>query len=275
MKHLVISILLGTCSCLSWAGLLVTDLAGKVEIDGRKPLAVLGEIPDGARLTLATGARLVVVDLSTGKEFLLNGQGQYLVEKNGLQVIKGPPVESKALPVGNLPEVRIATGRVAQATLVMRGIRKVNVPIPLSPVRTAVLTTTPTLRWLPVEGATSYRVIVLDDQSAKVYEATAAGNEVALQSSAGLIAGRYYSWRIEALSSQGRFADASTVFSVVPEERAKQLAQIKPEDGAPYSRRILYAAQLQEAGALEEAKLIWHALAVERPEDATLKELAE
>jgi len=50
---------------------------------------------------------------------------------------------------------------------------------------------------------------------------------------------------------------------------------IKPAPDASFSAWVLYAAQLQQAGASDDAQTIWQALARERPGDLNLKKLAK
>lgn len=275
MNRLSILAMLSILSSAAQAGLLVTDVSGAAQTDGKAPVALLSELPEGANLVLAAGARLVGVELSSGKEYLLRGAGRYVVEKAGVRAMKGASVEVKALPVDNLSGVRVAAGRVSQATLVMRSLPRMNVPVPLSPVRTASLTATPTFRWSPVEGAASYGVTVMNENSTVVFEAVSPDTELSLPPESALPAGARYSWRIEARNEKGRFADASAEFSVLPAETAARLVQLQPEADAPFARRVLYAAQLQEAGAVAEAKPVWRALSRERPHDERMKSLAE
>ena len=257
------------------AAVLVTDLKGRAETDGKKALALMSEIADGGLIDLAAGAQMVATDLASGREYVLAGAGQFRVGRNGVEGVGGAGVTPKALPAANLPAVKVAVARVSQGTMVMRSVVfSSSAPAPLLPARTAVLDNTPTLRWSLVEGATGYRVSVFDQGGQSIYSRQTTEAELALPAAAGLAGGKQYSWRVEALGAQGRIADASTIFSVVTPEAAALLAQIKPENDASFSRRVLYAAQLQEAGAVEEARLIWQALAKERPDDATVARLA-
>lgn len=270
VKVTIMLAVFGVCQ----AGVLVTDLKGKAETEGKKPVAVLSEIADGGLLDLAAGAQLVATDLASGREYVLVGAGRFRVGKNGVEGLLGASVTPRALPAANLPNVKVAVARVAQATLTMRGgAFSSGGPGPLSPARTAVLGTAPTLRWSPVEGANSYRVTLADEGGKTIFEADTKDSELTLQTKAGLGAGKQYSWRVAAHGANGRLADASTIFSVVPDDLVKLLAQIKPDKDAPHSRWVLYAAQLQEAGAADEARLIWQMLAKERPEDPNLAKL--
>lgn len=270
---------LGLAMVLAWAlcaqaGVLVTDLQGQVHSAEKGAVALLVELPDGTRLTLAADAQMVGTDLTSGREYLLKGPGQFRVEKTGVLDAAGVPVPQRALPGGKMPEVRVAVARVAQAALTLRGEGfSSSAPSPLVPARTAVLTATPTLKWAAVDGATGYQISV-HDGAAMVRQATTSATEWTLPALAALSAGKSYIWRVEAMGAQGRIADASTTISVVTVEQMRLLDQLKPASGAPYSLRVLYAAQLQEVGATDEARREWRMLAKERPEDPNLEKLA-
>lgn len=256
------------------AGLLVTEASGRVEVEGRGPVGTLAEIQDGTRLTVAAGGRLVAVDLSSGREFVL-GTGRYAVTGTGPRTADGRAVEAVGLPAGNLPQVRIAPGRSGQATLVMRTLRRANVPIPVSPVRTAILTETPVFRWSPVEGASRYTVSVSGRDGTPVWESATREQELALPREHRLAPGEAYSWRVEAHGDGGRISDASAGFQMATAEAIERLGRLRPEAGAPFGRRVLYAALLREAGAAEDARALWKVLAQEKPEDEVLRALAE
>jgi hypothetical protein len=87
--------------------------------------------------------------------------------------------------------------------------------------------------------------------------------------------GDRYTWKVEPLNQTGEpIANATGAdFAVVTADAARVLASIKPAPGASFSAWVLYAAQLQQAGATDDAHTIWQALARERPTDPNLKKL--
>jgi hypothetical protein len=254
------------------AGLLVTDVSGLAEVDGRGRVVLMAELPDGTALNIAPGARVVAIDLGSGREFVLTA-GRYAVEKSGPSEVGGKAVASSALPAGKLPAVKIATGKVAQATLVMRSARKSLAG--LSPNQTAVSTTRPTLRWPDNADATGYRVTLNDAGGRTVFDSTLPKTNVVLSASEGLQAGGRYTWRVEAVREGRTLAEHRGEFSVLGATDIYRLGQFRPGEGAEFSRRTLYAALLMEAGAIEEARSIWQALRAERPDDPALAKLAE
>lgn len=257
------------------AGLLVTEASGKIEMEGKGPVSTLAQIPDEARLKVPAGARLVVVDLASGREYVLIGDFTYIASATGPKTTDGKAVPAKPLPTSKLPEVKVVTAKLAQATLVMRSLPKTNVPVLVSPVRTAVISLLPTLRWTPVETATNYKLIVTKPDGSLVWEVMTSETEINFAADKSLQAGERYNWRVEALGADGRLSDAAARFTVASAESIATLALLKPATDAPFSRKVLYAAQLREAGALEDAKLEWQALSRLNPDDSVLATLAE
>ncbi|MBL8491997.1 MAG: hypothetical protein JNM82_14545 [Rhodocyclaceae bacterium] len=256
------------------AELLVTDVVGVAELEGRGPVKTLDPVGDGGRLAIPAGGRVTAVDLATGREYLL-GPGKYAVQPSGPRSADGKPVEARALPAQNLPPVRIAAARAGQATLVMRSLRKANIPVPLAPVRAATLTDTPEFRWAGVEGAGAYRLTLSRREGGLLWEATVREVQAALPADRRLAAGEHYVWRVEALGEGAVISDASAGFWVAPAEAMERLNALRPGPDAPFARRVLYAAQLREAGVRDAAREEWKRLVRERPDDPVLKELAE
>jgi len=261
---------------LASAAVLITDAVGKAEVEGTGALTLLTEVRDGSRLRLPAGARVVGVDLASGREYVMTGPGVYAIEAAGLRTVQGAPVQTTDLPVAGLPNARAAARRVAQASIVMRGARLPADLTLVSPVRTAVLRSAPTLRWSEVTGADLYRVTVIDqDDGSTVLSRETAQASLAIEESSPLTAGRRYRWRVEALQGERAVADASAPFSVLASEVSAMLARLEETSFDSFARRVLYAAQLQEAGAVEEAKAAWRELASQRPDDRALRSLAQ
>lgn len=263
------------CLTDAMAGLLVTEVTGKAEIEGRGAVATLDEIPDGAHLLLQADATLVAVDVGSGKEYALKGGQAYRVTALGPQD-SGGSVSATALPVKGMRDIHIAPGMVAQSVPATRSrTLRVNAPSPISPVRTIVVSDAPLFRWSAVEASTGYRLLVLKPDGALHWEARTQGTQLPLPTTHRLAPGGKYIWRVQHYSEGGPASDASAEFSVAPADTIKQLSALKADARSPFSRRVLYAALLTEVGAKEEAKALWQELAKEKPEDNVLRKFAE
>jgi hypothetical protein len=260
---------------MAMAGVMVTEVTGKVELVGKGPVSLLSQIPDGSKLQVAAGANLVVVDMSSGREFALPGGTAYLMAATGPTTADGKAVAAKSLPSNNLKDVRVAPGKLAQATLVMRGLQSDRLPVLVSPMRTAVVTVLPELQWEAVGAATSYRLELTKLDGSLAWETTTTKTVVTVPQSHALEPGERYSWRVAAMGQSAKLSDSSGRFSVASKEFMDSLNLLAPGPDASFSRKVLYATQLQEAGAVQQAKDLWKTLASERPEDQTLAELAK
>ena len=256
------------------AALLVTEVTGKADVDGKAPLVTMATVPDGSTLSLQANATVVAVDLATGKEYLLKGGQDYRVTPQGPQGSRSK-VAATALPAKGMPDIRIAPGMVAQATLVMRSLPKVGAPSPVSPVKTVVISDQPAFRWSPVEAATGYRISIQKPDGSLHWETRTQDVQLTLPATHRLAPGEKYVWRIECQLEGGRTTEASAEFSVAPSAVITQLAALKADAGSPFSRRVLYAALLTEVGAKEEARTLWRELSKERPDDSVLRKFAE
>ncbi len=258
----------------AFAGLLVTDVIGKAEVEGRGPAKILTALAEGAHLSLAEGTTMVLVDLKSGREFALTGKASYVVAANGITTADRGMITATALPTASLPDVRIATLKLARPKMVMRGDFGFAPSTLISPVMTAVLSEQVYLQWREVESAVQYRVTVQRADDAVILDQVTRQLRIAVPPSAGLVAGETYSWRVEALGEGSKLSSASAMFSMATAEDVLRLAQLKPVPSAPFGRRVLYLAQLLEVGAFEEASAVGTLLIKERPNDPVIQALA-
>lgn len=259
------------------ADVLITDVTGKPGLVSKPPLAILNEMANGSLIEAPAGLQFAAIDLVTGKEYLASGPGQFRIASAGVLSLTTGTVKVRSVAEDSLPNVRIATSKLSRASMTMRGGTTLLTKLPLYPSNTTIPDTTPTLRWEHMAGASSYRVTVNTDTNKEMWQRTTTEAQLALTPDSGLRLGNRYTWKVEPLNQSGDpVANAtSTGFSVVAEDTARILAAIKPEPNASFSAWVLYAAQLQQAGASDDAHTIWQALARERPGDANLKKLAK
>ncbi|MBK7279639.1 hypothetical protein [Candidatus Aalborgicola defluviihabitans] len=261
-------------STSGWADVLITDVIGKPGLVSKPPLAILNEVVNGSLVEAPAGLQFTAIDLVTGKEYLASGPGQFRIASAGVLSLTTGTVKVRSVADGSLPDVRIATGKLSRASMTMRTLL---VKLPMYPSNTAIPDTTPTLRWAHMAGASSYRVTVSDDTNRAIWQRNTTEAQLALIPDSGLRLGNQYTWKVEPLNQTGDPVSNATSagFFVVAEDAARVLAAIKPEPGASFSAWVLYAAQLQQAGATDDAQTIWQALARERPGDLNLKKLVK
>lgn len=259
------------------ADVLITDVINKPGLATKPPLATLAEFANGSLIDLPGGVQFVAIDLGTGKEYLASGPGQFRISSNGVQSVTTGSVKVRTVVDAPLPPVTIATGKVSRASMTMRGgaamLEKNDRMYPSS---TAVPTVTPTLRWERVPGSSSYRV-TLTEGTKVMWQRATTESQLELTADAGLRGGGQYHWKVEPLQPTGDPLGNAVAasFSVVASDVAQLLATIKPRPDSPFSAWALYAAQLQQAGAIGDAQPIWQALARERPDDPNLQKLVK
>ena len=283
------------------ADLLVTEVVGSVRAvaePGRMQtrVAILDQIANGSELTLAASAKAVVVDLANGNEYELAGEERYMVTPAGPKSAKGAIATAKPLPEKNLPAVRISGRKASQATMIMREMEppkqpgqlslhqeedfpQAITPIPgvlslLTPLPDETVIERPLLRWSMQQGATRYRVTVLSPDRADTWVTLTPTLETTTPETLALKPGGTYRWRVEALADERTLSSAETSFSMASAETQALLARLKPAPDAPFARRVLYAAQVEQAGAKSAARSLWQALARERQHDPVLRSRA-
>lgn len=267
-------VLVAVLACQAQAGMLVLDVSGDVQTEGRLPVTLLMSVADGAQLHLAAKAKLTGVDLVTGKEYVLSGGRTYKVLAGSVSADDGHQVIAKALPVRNLPEVKLGAGKATQASIVMRSLTASG-SSQVFPHATAIASATPLLRWNGQEGASHYKVTVVKEEGGLHWTASTPSVALQVPANKALQPGRAYAWKLEAFSQASLLADQCNRFYVLDTDTLDRLQQLVPEPHAPQSHRVLYAAMLSQAGAAQEASQIWQALVGEGGGDAVLKNLAD
>jgi len=246
----------------------VADVQGQVSIGGKARPVLMSEVASGQKIDLGADGRLSVMYLQSGKEFTLRGPGQYTVGNTDIAVVAGAAPVSREVPRPVNSQVVVNVARSAAASTRMRDLNFI--PGPDYPRRGAIATAQPTLRWRfdPAAIPAEVKLTVLGEDQAKLLETRVAGTELRLP--APLEPGRRYFWMLDV----GGQALGEGAFRVLPAEALARLAQARPSADAPFADRLLYALQLQDAGADADAREAWAALARERPDLAELQRLA-
>ena len=256
---------------------LISDVRGRAVLDGnpQRPADLLTELGAGAQLRLDPEARITVLYLATGDEYILKGPGRFQVNKDGPTAIEGNVPEQRRLSVQALQPPKARTSSVAQATLVMRSASPIISPRLLSPSATKIATAAPVFRWEPVAGAVMYRFQLVDADGRTVAAAETGDTETALPPSLRLQTGAPYSWSVEVRLPGDRKRVSRTEFAVLDAEEMVRLERARPGSKATFSERVAYALLLESLDLREEAIASWRTLAAERPEADLLRRLAE
>ena len=257
---------------------MVTDLLGASATThkDKTKLTLMAYIEPGTEIEVDAGARLTLTYFAKAQEQTFSGPAKILVQADRIEVLRGGAGQSRKLDPDKASAAKqiepALRDRIAIATFVMRS----TVPrlALIAPVDTKVSSTAPEFSWNASKGAREYRLTLKDEQGKVLREASVSGTTWKPQPDEALGYGRSYQWKVESVPGTGQAEAVQARFSVLEEQTATRIGQQKPGADAPFSERLLYAAQLENEGLKYEAAQQWRALAAERPHDAVLQKLA-
>jgi len=249
---------------------LVSDILGTVKT-GSTVVKLLDAIPSGARIDLSAGARLTLIYIAKGEEYRLSGPGSYQVDAAIPQTISGSAPVKQASIGGVLSGKKIHAENVSQATLTMRGVRKVRRSLePLSPSGSITLADPLQLSWRePTEGL-AYQIQLIDSQNKVLISQEVTGNSFILPAEIRLSGGAYYVWNLSTTIPDGSLVTSSAQFRVATNEAREQAAKIRPAKDGTVSERVVYGLWLEAENLVNEAHQVWDQLAVEFPDQPNL-----
>lgn len=254
---------------------MVTDLQGTAELqwsEGKGRVALLSELTPGALITLGDQARLVLVYFASGDEFAYKGPAQIYIRDDRPVTLEGEAPSTTALFKSSSLQPPMEPLGLAQAGLVMRAPNTGATIRLLEPAGTKVLGQ-PVFRW-ESPAAETYEFELTDRAGRKIFETTATETSLRLPAKVQLEPGRTYSWEVEAkLQGGGRYASWAD-FRVADGDEVRLAEDMRPAPDAPFSRRVAYAAWLEQMDLKDEARKYWAALSSERPDDEALRRLA-
>jgi len=277
MKTMLRTLLTATCLVLAppvlaaEAVAFVTNLKGEISVDGGSRPLLMAELAKGQKLAVGKDATLSVMYIQSGKEYVLKGPGGYAVGDREITSGSGTPPSARETPWRASSDVLVKVAQTQSASIRMRSMAPAKeTPAKLEfPVRGAVSTLQPALRWAAVDGKAPAEVVVslAGAQDKPVFKAKAAGGT--LKMPMRLKPDTEYVWSVTVSGSE--LGKAS--FRTLPAASIEKADKRRPTDKAEFSDHVLYALLLQELGASQEAAELWGRLAQERgdlPEIAAL-----
>jgi hypothetical protein len=257
---------------------MVTDLQGRATAtrEGQaRDLSILAALDGGAVVQLSAGATLVALYLATGDEYVFAGPATIAFKVGRPEVQAGSKPQRRPLMLGaGGKDIRIKPVALVQAATVMRSNRR-GAPIQaLGLSETRTLETQPEFRWSAPRAQLGYRFELNDETGQVVFASQVNATSVKLPPSVQLREGVAYKWRVSFAFPDGRPYSSTAEFTVASTEVRAQAEALRPNDSAPLSSRIAYAAWLDTMELKDEARKYWKAAAAERPEDTRLAALA-
>lgn len=249
----------------------VTNMKGEVSVDGGSRPLLMSELGKGQKVTVGRESTLSVMYVQSGKEYVLKGPGEFAVGEREITTGSGVPPATRETSWRASSDVLVKVAQTQSASIRMRSVSlaKPSAPSRLEfPVRGAVSTLQPVLRWVADEGKIAeITLAVAGAEERPVLKAKSAGN--ALKVPSRLKPDTEYVWSVAVAGSES----GKAAFRTLPAASVEKAERRRPSDKAEFSDRALYALLLQELGAAQEAAEIWGRLAQERgdlPEIAAL-----
>lgn len=255
---------------------MVTDLQGRATLQRGtlvEDLSLTAEVSAGGKVKLESGARLVLVSFATGDQVLAQGPAAFTLDGRGRPEGAVRGVQVVPFKAVRLQEV-LKPGGLAQASLVMRAPSQGDFAL-LQPRSAVLMDRRPVFAW-EASGEGARYVFVLRDQAGhEAVSLVTARPQAELPPGTFLDEGGAYVWIVSVTLSDGTAKRATGELKVLGTEAHAGLARLQAEGRGSFSMRLAYAAALQQAGLLEEAKAEWIRLSRERPEDPVLRAFAK
>lgn len=236
---------------------LVTELAGKATLGAKAqaaPLELLQDLMPGARVTLAAGARAVVVHTASGVVYELTGPGAFRVQAKAVESADGKShVARRDLPA-EIRAYKLNPAVAAQASVIMRSSQ----PLRLAGPNGGVLTDDE-LRYGVPGSLRDTHLEVLDGTGTVVLRLDGAG-VFDLKGRHAWSPGQRYVVRVKGVDARSRPATLEAAFQVLAPEAVARMRSMQPAAGTPATDWIVYALALESVGANASARDVWTTL---------------
>ncbi len=277
MTRLARTLILAFAAALpAWAEPLAffSDLKGGVTVDGTARPQLLSEVARGQKIALAADGRATVMYVTSGREFVLKGPGDYVVREAEVASASGAAAASRPTEWRASGKVLAQVAQTSGASVRMRSLAKPAAAEPAQalqyPVQGHAATLQPVFRWtMPDAKAPAEITLFVDGHEQPVLKARAPGG--AYKPPSKLKPETEYAWKITVGDQEIGIARFRTLSAAA----AQALEARRPAANAAFSDRVLFAMALQDAGANQDAREAWGALARERSDLPELAALAK
>ena len=256
---------------------MVTDIEGESSVtgvEGSAILSLLAELAPGGSIDLAAGSRLVIVYYESGSEYAFAGPASIRIGVEAPEMVSGnSPEQRQVLPSDAGGEIIIRPVGMAQASLVMRGADENSDLRLINLVGTKTLEKRPVFHWRPLPGAGTYHFELTDDAGESLVEANVAAVELPLPETVTLEPDITYTWEVTTRTPDGALHSNWGDFTLASDDERALIERLRPTDDAPFSRRVVFAAVLQQMELRDAALAQWKALLAERGDDPRLRQL--
>lgn len=237
---------------------LVTELSGSGTLGVRPQahaLELLQDLAPGARVTLASGARAVIVHTASGVVYELAGPGNFRVLARAVEAADGKGrVNRRELPA-EIRSYKLNPATAAQASIVLRGGGDVRLDGPQGGVLAE-----DELRYGVSGTLKDAQLEVFDEHGSPVLRLAGPDGVFNLKGRHAWMPGRRYRVQVSGTDVRGRPAQLKSAFLLVPPEVAARLQGRAPAAATAATDWIVYALALESVGANATARTIWRSL---------------
>jgi hypothetical protein len=252
----------------------ITNLKGEVSIDGTPRPTLMSELARGQKIVVGKDAQLAVMYIQSGKEYFLNGPGNFTVGEREIASTSGIPPAARETAWRTNSQVLVKVTQTSSASIRMRSFAPTKAerkPKLDYPTQNAIATLQPTLRWTvpDASGESEISISVADkgDKPLAKAKVAATSHRFAVK----LQPGTEYAWSV---SVAGKEIGAAR-FRTLTAADLQKVEKRRPAEKAEFSDRLLFALLLQELGATQDAQDAWGKLAQERADLPELASLAK
>lgn len=256
---------------------MITDVQGKATIGAAgdtRDLTILTQVANESQIDLEQAARLVAVWLRGGEEYAFVGPAVIRFTSSGPRMLSGAQPTRRPSALENGKGIRIRPASVTQAAVVMRGLGKSFRIRLLTLAGTRTLDPLPEFRWQPIPGMRQYRFELADVTGRALLELDVSSDSYRLPAAIKLEEGTTYTWEVSTRLPDGRKYASSGDFSIMPAAQREEVEVVRPRADASLAERVAFAVWLEQQELRDEARKYWKDAAVERPQDAQLRQLA-
>lgn len=270
------AVFVGLCfGAAAWAAdgvAFLTNLKGDVALDGGARPQLMSELSKGQQLVLAKDATASVMFIQSGREFVLKGPGEFMVNAADLAAAKGAKPGERQTEWRPSQQALVKVAQSSAASVRMRSIAppksdeagKLVFPAP-----GAIATLQPTFRWAGAQAGQEIAVAAAAERDKPLFKSKVSGDSFRMPHK--LKPDTEYVWTIGGPGGEL----GSGTFRTLNADAIAQAEKRKPAGKAEFSDRLLYAVMLNDLGATQEAQAIWSKLAAERTDLPELAALAK
>jgi hypothetical protein len=247
----------------------LSNMKGEVAVDAETRPTLLAELGNGQKIVVGKDSQAAVMYITSGKEFVLKGPGEYVVKDAEVVATSGLPPVTRATEWRASSKVLVQVAQTSSASVRMRSIAPPKVdtaPKLLFPTQGNVTTLQPTFRWRAADPkATADFILTVAGQEKPVHQAKVVSGPYKVP--VKLKPDAEYTWKVVVHGDE----IGSGTFHTLSADAIQQVDKRRPSDKSEFTDRLLFTLMLQEMGATQEAQESWAKLSQERTD---LPELA-